>query len=482
MWILIWLALFALLLSLCLTPICKKIFFFFNIIDRPDQGRKLHKTPIPPAGGPPIVASYFGAIGLAMLLLPQGTRLAVHHNDLFWRLLPAAALVFLIGLIDDIVGLNAKSKLMAQCLAAAWACFAGVRIHAINNHPAAPWWAVPLSVIWLIGCMNAVNLIDGLDGLASGVALFASLTTFIAAVVQDNIGLALATAPLVGCLLGFLRYNFAPASVFLGDSGSLTIGFLLGCFSIIWCEKSATILGMAAPLIALGLPLMDVSLSIGRRFLRHRPIFVADRGHIHHRLLAQGFRPRDAALILYAVCGAAAMLSLLQSLLAKQVGGLAVILFCGFAWFGGRALGYVEFHVARQMVMGGGFRRVLKEEICLSHLRQALAQARSLEECWPAIRDACRDLGFHFARLESPLEIFEESFAIALPIRAWEFQISLTDYCSLKLRRNSSTHECLALISLIDILRRGLPARETLPGQARTLGAHASIKILDIAV
>src|SRR6476646_9925338 len=315
-------------ICLILTPVFRDLFKAFDIVDQPDQLRKTHQGLIPRAGGLAIAASYFGAIVLALVVLPQGSQLMTHHEKVFVGLVPAIALVFLTGLVDDIRGLTPKTKLAAQILAAAWACWEGVRITAINDQPVASWWAIPLTVFWLIACTNAINLIDGLDGLASGVALFATLAALSAATVQGNIGLILATAPLAGCLIAFLRYNFNPASVFLGDRGSLTVGFLLGCFAVIWCQKSATLIGMAAPLIALSVPLMDVSLSVSRRFISNRSIFAADRGHIHHRLLARGLQPRRAALLLYGVCGAAAVLAVLLGFVGYATGVVLMILAC----------------------------------------------------------------------------------------------------------------------------------------------------------
>src|SRR5439155_4205751 len=142
------------------------------------------------------------------------------------------------------------------------------------------WWSLPVTLFWLVLCTNAFNLIDGVDGLAAGLGLFATLTMLVAALAQNNVALAVATAPLAGCLLGFLRYNFNPASVFLGDSGSLLIGFLLGCYGVIWSQKSVTMLGMAAPAMVLAFPLLEVALSVARRFLHNEPIFAGDRGHI----------------------------------------------------------------------------------------------------------------------------------------------------------------------------------------------------------
>ena len=158
-----------------------------------------------------------------------------------------------------------------------------------------PWLSLPLTLLWLVGCANAFNLIDGIDGLATGAGLFATVTILIGALLSNNVPLALATVPLAGALLGFLRYNFNPASIFLGDSGSLTIGFLLGCYGVLWSQKGATMLGMTAPLMALAVPLLDTGLAVARRFLRHQPIMSGDAAHIHHRLLARGLTPKDCA-------------------------------------------------------------------------------------------------------------------------------------------------------------------------------------------
>src|SRR5262249_32959422 len=154
---------------------------------------------------------------------------------------------------------------------------------------------------WLILCSNAFNLIDGVDGLAAGVGLTATTATLAAGLLHGDWMLGFVTAPLAGCLLGFLRYNFNPASIFLGDSGSLLIGFLLGCYGVIWSQKSVTMLGMAAPALVMALPLLEVGLSVVRRFLRNEPIFAGDRGHIHHRLLDRGLSPRRVAISLYVV-------------------------------------------------------------------------------------------------------------------------------------------------------------------------------------
>ena len=151
-------------------------------------------------------------------------------------------------------------------IAAGAAYWAGIHIQGFAGYGTGAWWNLPVTIIWLVACTNAINLIDGVDGLATGIGLFATCTTLIAALLQHNTALAIATVPLAGCLLGFIRYNFNPATIFLGDCGSLFIGFLLGCYAVVWSQKAATILGMTAPLMALSIPLLDMTVAIARRY------------------------------------------------------------------------------------------------------------------------------------------------------------------------------------------------------------------------
>ena len=229
------------------------------------------------------------------------------------KVLPAAALIFAVGLLDDLRAMRPWPKLAVQVIASYVAFDAGIRISRLGGFAVPPWLSLPLTVSWLVGCCNAFNLIDGVDGLATGAGLFASVTMLLGALLNNDTLLAMATVPLAGALLGFLWYNFNPASIFLGDSGSLTLGFLLGCYGTIWNQKSTTVLGITAPLMALAVPLLDTGISIARRFLRQQPIFSADFGHIHHRLLARGLTPRRVVLLLYGASGVAAVMSLLAS-------------------------------------------------------------------------------------------------------------------------------------------------------------------------
>lgn len=388
----------AFLLCLVLTPLCRTLAHRYNLVDEPDH-RKLHSKAVPRLGGIPIVLSYALAVALVWAFPPAHEHLYIQHQQLLWSLLPAAAIIFLTGLLDDLIGLQPRYKLLGQAAGSALAVGMGTHIALAQlpiaaAHPVllSPWVTAPVSFLWLMTCTNAVNLIDGLDGLASGVGLFATVTMLLAAVFSGNAGLKLATVPLVGCLLAFLCYNFNPASIFLGDSGSLTIGFMLGCFSLIWSQHSGTLLGIAAPLVALALPLIDVGLAISRRYLRGVPIFQPDRGHIHHMVLARGSKPRETALILYGVCAVSASLALLQGFSHAYMGLFSALMFVVLVWAGVNYLGYAEFGALARVLSRQWILRIIRDEIVLHELEKSVGEAEMLDDCWHILLKVAKDL------------------------------------------------------------------------------------------
>ena len=383
------------LACLMLTPLVRNAFLRRGILDRPDGARKLHAHAVPRIGGIPILASYAAGLGAAAW---GRDGFGDGRLELLFKLGVPAGIIFVTGLLDDLRGLRPWQKLAGQLAGAVWAVWAGVRIAAVAGHPLGPAAGAVLTMVWLVGCINAFNLIDGLDGLASGMGLFSALTIFVAALLYGDHALALSTLPLCGALAGFLRYNFNPASVFLGDCGSLTIGFLLGCYGVIWSQKSATLLGMTAPLIALAIPLLDVVLSVVRRWLRGQPIFGGDRNHIHHRLLGRGLTHRRVVLVLYLVCGIYAALSLLASLGENRFPGLILVLFCGVTWVGVQNLGYTEFGVAGRVLLGGSLRRVVHGQLVLKELEESIRKATGTTQCWDGVVDAARQFGFREVR------------------------------------------------------------------------------------
>ncbi len=380
--------------ALFLTPLVRDVVGACGWFDLPDHGRKVHNHPVPRVGGIPILL----ACGIAFALLSLSKiaeRDAVARVLPFaWKLMPAVLTIFGVGLVDDLVGLRPWEKLASQLVAASLACWAGVGFASLAGHPLPFWFAGPLTLLWLAACANAFNLIDGIDGLAAGVALVASLTMLAASVILRHSGLAMVSAGLAGALLGFLRFNFSSATIFLGDCGSLTIGFLLGCCAIVWSNESATLGGAVAPVMTLSVPLLDTALAVVRRILRRQPVFRADRDHVHHRLLGQGSSPRRVVLLLYAACALAAAFSLAECGASHSWSLVLAVLFCLMVWIGVQRLGYVELRVAGQLVGPARLQRAAGAEIRLRSLEEALARALSVDECWEAIRCACRDLGF----------------------------------------------------------------------------------------
>lgn len=392
---LVFLSVAAFVLSLILTPVVRALALRWNLVDLPDNKRKIHKKPVARIGGVSIFGACLGSCVVVAALVTHN-RPETHAGFAAIRsIAPAAVIVFLTGLADDIFNLKPWHKLAAEILAASLVISAGVRIHGVAAFTAHPVLGVLATVTWLLVCTNAVNLIDGLDGLAAGMALLAATTTLMASVLCGSTELTIATAPLAGALLGFLVFNFNPASIFLGDSGSLFLGFVLGCYGILWSGKADSILGMAAPLIALGVPLLDTTLAIARRFLRAQPIFSPDRSHIHHRLLALGLTQRRAVLLLYIAAAIAGALSLgLMS--ARNHWELLIIVVCALgAMFGIRQLGYIEFEMAGRIVAHKGFRREINAQLAIQSFEQNLCAAATADDCWEVIQRESEGFGFY---------------------------------------------------------------------------------------
>lgn len=458
MFSLITLAISSFLLALLLTPVVRNYSVRRGWVDTPDA-RKVHGAGIPRTGGVAVLAAYLGAY---LILLSMGlTGGSLVDLTMVWRLAPAVAVIFAVGLIDDLWGMTAWQKLMGQLVAAGAAFGSGVQVHAVGGWVLPGWMELPATLLWLVLVTNAVNLIDGMDGLATGVALFATFTILAAGLQTNNIPLAMAVIPLGGALLGFLRYNFNPATVFLGDSGSLTIGFLLGCYGIFWSQKSATILGVTAPLLALAIPLLDVALAVARRFLRREPIFGADRGHIHHRLLKKGLTVSQAALLLYGVSLLFAILSLASSVIHDSYAGVILVLFGAVTWIGVQSLGYVEINMAGRLLLGGGFRRMLIGQLVIREFDEALRNAAGAESVWAVIRDAAKELGFDRVEMDLWGQRFSERFQTGESAAEWTAEVPLLSGDSVRLTRpfDRAPHQA-AMGPFLDTLRKGVMAKK----------------------
>jgi UDP-GlcNAc:undecaprenyl-phosphate/decaprenyl-phosphate GlcNAc-1-phosphate transferase len=412
-------------LAYLLTPVFRGWFLRSGWVDRPDGGRKKHLVPIPRAGGVIIALAYVGSYVVLEAL--RSKSLAAFHLDftVVLTVLPGAALVFIIGLLDDTKGLSPWMKLSAQVVACVVAFMGGVHVTVLQRFGTDWRLGLPMTLFWLLLCTNAFNLIDGMDGLSGGLGLFALLTLICYALLGNNLPLLLATVPLAGALAGFLPANLNPASVFLGDSGSYMIGFLVGCFSAVWSEKSATVLGLMAPLMAFAVPLADVLLVVVRRFLRQKPLFHGDRLHIHHRLLERGLTPRRVVWMLYAAAGVGSLLALLSTILNDKFAVAAFVLFCGLVCAGIRSLGYLEFHTAGRIAFRGNFRQVLRAEMILQTTRTRLQSAETPAACWQAVKTAAGELGFCRARMELDDFEFSETFDDSDSANAWTIRIPI---------------------------------------------------------
>lgn len=457
MYSLLFLGITAFFLSLWLTPVVRDLFLRLGVVDKPDNRRKLHKGPIPRVGGVAVALAYMLAFALLLVIpLHMGNVLRAFPGSS--KIFPAAGIVFFVGLFDDLLGLRPWQKLTGQTLAACAAYAAGIHVSSFGGAHLAPWLSLPLTVLWLVACTNALNLIDGIDGLAAGIGLLATTTSLLAAGMQHNMELALATLPLLGSLLGFLRYNFNPATIFLGDCGSLFVGFLLGCYGVLWSQKSATMLGMMAPLIALSIPLLDTSLAILRRYLRFAPIMSADRGHIHHRLLERGFAPRTVALLLYAICAVAAIFSL--SMVNNKYEGFVVVMFGVFTLVGIQRLGFIEFDTFGRMFVEGSFRRLLSSQISLRHFEAALSLAKTSDECWELLREAYRAFGFVEMEMRLAGCVYSDSSPVSNGAKIWRLEIPLSPSDYVRLTRECGPSAQNSVVAgFADVLHRTLEAK-----------------------
>ena len=299
--------LLALAVTYFLTPVVIKISLEKGFVDRPNE-RKVHKEPVPYGGG---IATFMGfliasCVGMAIWkhLNPE-----IPSRDvmLFCGFLVAAFLLFITGFIDDMINMPAKVKLLCQIFTVSIIMFFGIIVNFFTN-PFGDgliylpiYIAVPVTIFWIVGITNAVNLLDGLDGLLGGITVISAIIFLFVAIMKGQLLVAGIMAALAGSALGFLKYNFHPAKIFMGDTGSLFIGSVFAIASVVGGLKTTTTVAMIIPFLIMGLPIFDTAWAIIRRASNHQPIFKPDKGHIHHRLLALGLTQVQAVLIIYSI-------------------------------------------------------------------------------------------------------------------------------------------------------------------------------------
>jgi len=387
--------------ALLMTPVIIRIARRFRIAAIPGH-RHMHETPTSHIGG---VAIFVSMLCMTVPVLFLSNVIGEAFRGILPQvvvLLTASGFMFLVGLVDDLksAGVKARVKLAAQFAASVAVCAAGIRIESVV---VPGWFAVdfgwfswPLTLIWLVGITNAVNLTDGLDGLAAGISAIACGVIAVFAVHSGNVVMAVLMLALLGSLTGFLFFNFNPAKIFMGDCGSMFLGFTIASSSVLCSTKSPVLVGLALPALALGIPIFDTLFAILRRFLERRSIFSADRGHFHHRLVDAGLDHRHAVIAIYVVTLIAAGLGMLMMVIQN---GNSLIIFMGVLLFQlivFRSVGYMR---VKDLI--GGLQRkyaisnreqeeVRRFEDSQLHFRRVL----TFSQWWQAISAAAEKMDF----------------------------------------------------------------------------------------
>lgn len=389
-------------------PLISRFAINRRLLDWPDAHRRAHAKPVPRLGGVAVFAGLLASAGTVVLT----TRIWSFKADFnlapnLLALLAASGILFVIGLLDDLRGVPALLKLVGQTIAALIVCGSGFGVHALAFPPhytiALGWLSVPITVLWLVGVCNAFNLVDGLDGLAGGVAVIVLATIGAAGAVLGHMTVPFYCAALGGALLGFLRYNWPPARIFLGDSGSLVVGFLLAYLAVKGATREDDTLLTLVPIFALSYPLLDTGISMLRRWLRGDPLSRADGRHIHHQLRTLGLTPRRAAGVIFFEVSAVAALGLAVTFappaatVAIAALGAAILLFI-FA-YGIRWLQYHEFLEASTVVASAGsrMRGAIRDTISARDFARLITAASTLEEINAILEDAAEV--FRFAHM-----------------------------------------------------------------------------------
>lgn len=442
--------------ALALTPIVTRSAGALRLFDSPGDARRQHIIPVPRLGG---VAVYLVTAVVGTLLFIRTAPLFVLNGppgDAQIRLLMGAfigsAVLFLTGLVDDLRGLSPAAKSAAQVLAAAIIYYFGFRIGSIalgyGEGVPVGYLEIPLIFLWIVGVTNAYNFIDGLNGLAGGVAVVACATILVVASSLGNLFVLIPAIALAGGLIGFLPYNFPKGRIFLGDSGSLSIGFLLAVLTVQASVNEAGAVLAIIPILALSVPLLDAALAILRRWLRHVPLTGADARHIHHRLLALGLSPAKTSVVLWTLAAGMAGLGLLIALTAPFVAAsIAILGIVGIAVmmiYGTNVLAYHELTIAGEVLMSAPSRarRVISDQIMAIDLISQVHRSETVHDVaeivsagamqfgflgmelhgddLPADRMAERVLPAHWAwKLDYPIRITEDPRTVSYVLSIW---------------------------------------------------------------
>jgi len=336
-------------LTCILTPLIRHFALKKGVVDCPQRARKIHEQATPRLGGAAILTSYLGVLLVGGVFIPQLREILWGENPFGGYILIGAVAIFVIGILDDLSRLSPKTKLVGEFLVAAlvvWGArfsFTEVQFLGLGTISFPEWFGFALACLWIVGMANAINLIDGLDGLASGITLTGLLAVNVVGYLTGIPGVTWFATLLIGCLLGFLVFNSRPASIFLGDCGSLTLGYLAGCLSLLASSRNEGVIDGIFPILAFALPITDCVFAICRRLLRGRSPFSPDMEHFHHRLMAKGMTHGKAVLSMWAMAFSCSLVAIAAAF------GKGDQLFAIFVFFGMggfillRYLGYFRF-------------------------------------------------------------------------------------------------------------------------------------------
>lgn len=396
----------------------------------------MHRTATPRLGGLALYFSCLTALSLLPFLDNLLTQTLRNLDTEFLTIFIPATLVLLLGAYDDLRGTDAIFKFTGLAIIATIFYALGGRIGALSiplfgSMELPPLLSFLLTVVWLVGITNAFNLIDGLDGLASGAALFSSLVILGVSISQDRPLMIVISLVVCGALAGFLRYNFNPASIFLGDSGALFIGFLLAAMSVLGTQKASTAVAIFVPILAFGFPVVDTAMTMGRRLISRKPVFQGDNEHIHHMLLARGWSQRRVALVLYAVCALFGLLALIFPASGSKLTGFMMFVISVAVIV---AVGHLRYHEVDEIRAGvkrnlADRRLRVANNIRVRRAALALSKASDLHEMFEAVHHLLDFGEFTFANAQvgqaGRAEINERAFQASLhrhPKQGLEFR------------------------------------------------------------
>jgi UDP-GlcNAc:undecaprenyl-phosphate GlcNAc-1-phosphate transferase len=408
------LALATFITSVLVTPLARWVAARYGLVDRPDARRKMHAQAVPLAGGLAILASVCAVLGIALLVSPTLQDLFVGRSEHFLGLLLAALAICALGVLDDYQWLRGRHKLVGQAAAVSIVMAFGVQIHTVHlfgSDIALGVLALPVTLLWLLGAVNSLNLIDGMDGLLGSVGFIITAAMAAMAVLAGQWAAACVAVAMAGALLGFLCYNFPPASVFLGDAGSMLTGLVVGVLGIESSLKAPATVALVAPLALLTIPFLDTLAAIVRRKLTGRSIYTTDRGHLHHCLLRRGLSARRTLLLVSVLClltvlGAIASLALRNELIAIISTLVVIVILVATRLFGRAELELFAKRLKHLAVSfweppGGGKSRRLEVH---------LQGTTSWNELLHAVTSQAFDLNLQAVRLEVNAPALHESY------------------------------------------------------------------------